>query len=76
MLNFEDFKRSVEESRKSGGRRVGLGFCEVLTLIFIVLKMFGTIAWSWWWVLAPLWIPFGIILVLIVVIVLLSAFFD
>ena len=23
---------------------------------FIVLKLTGVIAWSWWWVLSPLWI--------------------
>ena len=29
----------------------------VLGVVFIVLKLTGTIAWSWWWVLAPFWIP-------------------
>lgn len=29
---------------------------EVLLIIFIVLKLCGVIAWSWWWVLSPLWI--------------------
>lgn len=29
----------------------------VLGLIFITLKLTGHIAWSWLWVLAPLWIP-------------------
>ena len=32
-------------------------FLPALTLIFITLKLTGTIGWSWWWVLAPLWIP-------------------
>ena len=27
----------------------------VLGLIFIVLKLVGTITWSWWWVLLPIW---------------------
>lgn len=30
-----------------------MGFCEVLTLIFIVLKLCNVISWSWWLVLAP-----------------------
>ena len=30
-------------------------------LVLIVLKLVGAIAWSWWWVLAPLWIS-GILL--------------
>lgn len=45
---------------RSGG---GLGFLNILTLIFIVLKLTGNIDWSWWWVLSPLWIPLAIIVV-------------
>jgi fatty acid desaturase len=32
-------------------------FLPALTLLFIALKLTGYITWSWWWVLAPLWIP-------------------
>lgn len=31
-----------------------------LAVVFIILKVTGTTVvatWSWWWVLAPLWIP-------------------
>jgi len=28
----------------------------LLAIIFVVLKMLGTIDWSWWWVFSPLWI--------------------
>lgn len=31
-------------------------FCDVLTLIFIVLKLVGVVDWSWWAVLSPQWI--------------------
>lgn len=34
----------------------GIGFVGVLTIVFIVLKLTHNIAWSWWWVLSPLWI--------------------
>lgn len=27
-------------------------------VVFTVLKLTGVIAWSWWWVTAPIWIPF------------------
>ena len=30
-----------------------MGFTELLTLVFIVLKLTGAIAWSWWLVLLP-----------------------
>ena len=35
-----------------------IGFPGILALVFIVLKLLGKIAWSWWWVLSPLLIPF------------------
>lgn len=35
----------------------------VLFLIFMVLKLTGNIAWSWWWVTSPLWIPLSLMAV-------------
>lgn len=35
----------------------GIGFLGLLTIVFIALKLMGYIAWSWWWVLSPLWLP-------------------
>ncbi|ULG01763.1 hypothetical protein phiA047_0032 [Aeromonas phage phiA047] len=43
-------------------------FLSILCLIFITLKLTGYIAWSWWWVLAPIWIPISIILVVFVIV--------
>lgn len=45
--------------------RYGMGFTSVLTLIFIVLKLCKVITWSWWWVLSPIWISWGLALMLI-----------
>lgn len=45
----------------------GIGFCGLLTIVFIVLKLIGKIAWPWIWVLAPLWISFAIWLIVVVV---------
>jgi hypothetical protein len=39
----------------------GIGFFGLLAIVFIVLKLTGYIAWSWWWVLAPIWIPIIIV---------------
>lgn len=33
-----------------------MGFTSGLLLLFIGLKLAGIIAWSWWWVMSPLWI--------------------
>ena len=38
----------------------GIGFTGLLTIVFIVLKLCHVIEWSWWWVLSPIWISFGI----------------
>lgn len=35
----------------------GIGVFGVLGIVFVVLKLVGVISWSWWWVLAPFWIP-------------------
>lgn len=34
----------------------GIGFVGLLALLFIALKLTGHIDWSWWWVLAPIWL--------------------
>ena len=44
----------------------GIGFFGLLTLVFITLKLTHYIDWSWWWVLAPVWIAFIFILTIIV----------
>ena len=46
---------------------VGLGFFDVLAIVFIVLKLCGVITWSWIWVLAPLWGQIAIIGLIVVV---------
>ena len=45
----------------------GVSFLGLLTLLFIGLKLTGYITWSWIWVLAPLWIPMGIALLVLFV---------
>lgn len=36
----------------------------ILTIIFVVGKIMGKLTWSWLWVLAPLWAPYAITLVI------------
>lgn len=45
----------------------GIGFFGLLTIVFITLKLTGHITWSWLWVLAPLWGPLTIVLVVFLV---------
>ena len=44
----------------------GVNFSVLLAIAFIVLKLVNVIDWSWWWVLAPLWLPFALVVVLII----------
>jgi len=55
------------KQEKSSTASGGIGFSSLLLLAFIILKLTHVIDWSWWWVLAPLWIPIGIYLILLVV---------
>lgn len=49
----------MKEVEAGGSMSFGIG--TVLFLIFMILKLTGHITWSWWWVTAPLWIPFALI---------------
>lgn len=44
-----------------------MGFTEVLTIVFVILKLIGVITWSWWLVLLPeiLAVAFYLILLLV-----------
>lgn len=47
----------------------GIGFCGLLFLIFLTLKLCKVISWSWWWVTAPLWSPFALFILIILIVV-------
>lgn len=46
-------------------RRNGISTSTVLFLIFLVLKLLGVIRWSWWWVTAPLWGSFLLVVLIL-----------
>jgi hypothetical protein len=59
------------ETSRSGG----IGFCGMLTILFIGLKLTNYIDWSWWWVLSPLWIPVAAALSIVAAITLIAGIF-
>lgn len=61
-----DVKKEIKDSMK-------LGFAFWLTVVFVILKLFGAINWSWLWVLSPIWIGYGIIVMLLTIYVVLAA---
>lgn len=60
----------MSSNRNSNNSSVkgGIGFCGLLAVAFIVLKLLGVIKWSWLWVLTPLWLTTAIVILLIVVV--------
>ena len=64
----------MEEKKTS--RTGGIGFAGLLTIAFIVLKLCGVIAWSWWWVLSPVWISAAIVLIIIIGVIIKAAADD
>jgi hypothetical protein len=46
----------------------GIGFGGLLTIVFIVLKLLHVINWSWWWVLAPLWMGAAFVVLVLFII--------
>ena len=54
----------MENKQSSSG---GIGFCGLLTLVFIVLKLCKVINWSWLWVLSPIWITVTMVLICIII---------
>ena len=57
----------MNDNNKSSGSSGGI-FGTLLAVAFIVLKVTHLIDWPWVWVLAPIWIPVGIVLAAIVVV--------
>lgn len=51
----------------SNNRNYSLGFLDVLTIIFITLKLLGVIHWSWVWVLSPMWGGFVLMLIIAII---------
>ena len=56
--------------------QVGPGFLSLLTIVFITLKLTGYIAWSWWYVLSPFWIPLAFVLGLFAIVFLITVVWD
>ena len=61
MSKEETNQKNVEETKEE------LDFIFILTALFVILKLFKVINWSWWWVFSPIWISIGLVAVLILI---------
>lgn len=44
-----------------------VSFWGLLTILFVGLKLTSYINWSWWWVISPLLIQFGLIVAVVLI---------
>lgn len=56
--------------------RGGCGFCGLLTIAFIVLKLCGIIDWSWFLVLLPMIISVSLVVIVFIVALIIIAIQD
>lgn len=54
----------MSDSKSSSG---GIGVTGLLGVAFVVLKLTGHIGWSWWWVLAPFWLPVALVVTILLI---------
>lgn len=54
----------------------GLTLTSTLLLIFVVLKLAGLVAWSWIWVLSPVWIELLLRFIAATLVMTVAAFRD
>jgi hypothetical protein len=60
-------------AQNNSSSSVGVGFFGLMFLIFMTLKLTGYIDWSWWWVTAPLWGVFALIILLVILFVIIKS---
>lgn len=53
--------------KSSSSASGGIGVLGLLGVAFVVLKLTGVINWSWWWVTAPFWGGFALVLVILAI---------
>ena len=54
-------------SKVETGMSASSFFLVLLAIALIVLKLCNVITCSWWWVLAPVWIPFALIILRVII---------
>ena len=56
----------MTDDQKTAATR-SISFTNLLGVAFIVLKLCHVIEWAWVWVLAPIWIPWALVLAILAV---------
>jgi len=61
------FKGAGAMADKNESGEFLVGFWSAVVLSLFVLKISGTLAWSWWWITAPLWGPFALLFLVLII---------
>ena len=56
----------IENETGTAATRTSFPTVTILTIVFVVLKLTKSIDWSWLWVLSPLWIFGGVIILVFI----------
>lgn len=51
-------------------------FPNILTIVFIILKLSGRIDWSWIWVLSPMWIGTALAIIIGVIMLIVAEIIE
>jgi hypothetical protein len=49
--------------------KINLSSLTLLTMLFVTLKLTNVINWSWWWVLSPMLLQFGLAFIFVLFII-------
>lgn len=70
------YRVPYESSHSTSSSSGGIGFTGLLQVAFIILKLCHVIDWSWWLVLAPTWISYLILVIILIVILVYGMIVD
>lgn len=46
---------------------INIDSIDLITIVFVILKLTDVIDWSWWWVLSPILISFSLLIIVLVI---------
>ena len=61
---------------RNNGCSISFGPSVLLTIVFLLLKVFDKVDWSYWIVFIPLWLPLAIVLVIGILLLIVRLILD
>lgn len=58
----------MSDKKSNGATSGGIGLGGAVFIVFLVLKLCGVIDWSWWWITAPLWGGFVLVIIIFIIV--------